>query len=583
MSRDYEINNIWDLLLFAFLKIYQGIEWFAWGVYAAIWWLWTLTPADWPVWAKALPFPVALLLLPAVLRPVAFFQRFLRPTLFGGARFASLREIRRNGMLRPGGRFLGAVKGRDIYLHGEGHCLTVAAQGGGKTTGLIIPTLLTYRAGPVVVTDPKGAITAQMAKDRAECGPVIVLNPWREELLNDPAFGVDLGDSGFNPLREVSESQEGRAAASLLASLLLPDMPGEDSYWRQEGRELLEWAMLWQAVYLPPEKRTLPHLHALLYDMGELTNLFELVARIDAKGSFAKAALRTGANKFQGLIDAGAGGQLAGIVGTASTALKIYSEGTRLAAHVSCDGFSLADLKGGGALTLFLVCPPDKLVGDDRKWLNLVLALICQQVGKPGLAVETVLLLDEFPALGYLPNLMGSLEQFREAGLRAHLIAQNPGQIVMTYGADGLSRLWGGCETKQFFRIADPAQAQLISQWLGERTERQWSRSSDGRETVSLVGVPLVRAEELTRMKANRQVIMRTGMRPIRANVVPFYKRREWAARVEPNPYRGGGRPGGAVSPSLPLPQGRAPAADIQGAGYRVVRPESDKDREAAE
>ncbi|BBK42456.1 hypothetical protein STVA_24760 [Allostella vacuolata] len=55
--------------------------------------------------------------------------------------------------------------------------------------------------------------------------------------------------------------------------------------------------------------------------------------------------------------------------------------------------------------------------------------------------------MDEFPALGYLPNLLPSLKQFREAGLRAHLIAQNPGQVLQVYGQDGLRRLWGAPNT----------------------------------------------------------------------------------------------------------------------------------------
>lgn len=509
-------------------------------------WGWNQTPESWPVLVRAgAVFVAAIVLLNltglAIRRGPRALVDAIRgvPAIFGRARFASLRELRRAGLLRPGGRFLGQVRGRDLALHGEGHCLTVAAQGSGKTTGLIIPTLITYRDGSVVVTDPKGAITAQTRRLRSEAGRVVVLNPWREELRDDPAFGLDLGDDGFNPLQLVGLDRDGQSAAATLAGLILPDMPGESSYWREEARELLEWGMLFQAVHYPPHMRTLPGLRAMLYDLAELTDGMKELATGEPRDG-AKGRLQETAAKFYGMAAAGAGAQLAGTQGTATTALKIYARDTHLGDHVSTPaGFRLADLKGDPPLTLFVICPPGHLVSDDRKWLNLVLALVMQQVGKPGAARETVLLMDEFPALGFLPNLLPSLEQFREAGLRAHLIAQNPGQVIQIYGQDGLRRLWGVSEYKQFFRITDPEQARLLSDWLGQRTVRTENRSARGDVSTGLAGVPLIRPEELSGMPRDRQIIVRPEGRPVLAKVAPFFRRKEWAGIVDRNPYRG--------------------------------------------
>lgn len=503
-------------------------------------WLWEQTPQQWPVVGRLALLLALLVVGPRLVRVlVVYGWRALRrmPRTFGRARFASVGELRRAGLLKPGGRFLGALKGHGIAMHGEGHCLTVAAQGSGKTTGLILPTLITYRAGSVIVTDPKGAITAQTRRLRSQLGRVVILNPWRQELMADKSFALDLGDDGFNPLQLVGTDYEGRAAAARLAALLLPDMPGEESYWRAEARELLEWCMLFQATHYPKPMRTLPGLRAMLYDSAELLAGMEQLAKGEPR-SGPQGVLQAGAAKFHGMAAMGAGAQFVGAQGTATTALKIYDEGSALAQHVSRDGFRLADLKGDKPVTLYLICPPGHLVGDDRKWLNLVLALITQEIGKPGVARETLLLMDEFPALGYLPNLLPALEQFREAGLRAHLIAQNPGQVIQTYGQDGLRRLWGVAEYKQFFRVTDPEQARLLSEWLGQRTV--WSESRNARDEASsgLAGVPLIRPEELAGMSRGRQIIIRPEGRPVSAQVVPFFKRREWAAQLDPNPYR---------------------------------------------
>jgi type IV secretion system protein VirD4 len=520
------LNEAFEFVVWGFIQVGHGLAW-----------TWGQTPPDWPWWGRLLLLVFVVLILPRLVRRL---WRMLRgfPKIFGRARFASLRELRRAGMLKPGGRFLGRVKGRDVFLHGEGHCLTVAAQGSGKTTGLIIPTLIGYRGGSVVVTDPKGAITAQTRRLREKAGRVVVLNPWREELAGDPAFGLDLGDDGFNPLQLVGADPEGRAAASTLAGLVLPDMPGESTYWREEARELLEWAMLFQATHYPAHMRTLPALRAMLYDAAELVEGMKELATGEPREG-AKGALQATAAKFYGMTAMGAGAQFIGAQGTATTALKIYAEGTRLADHVSRrGGFRLTDIKGETPLTVYLICPPGHLVSDDRKWLNLVLALITQQIGKPGAARETVLLMDEFPALGHLPNLLPSLEQFREAGLRAHLIAQNPGQVLQVYGQDGLRRLWGVAEYKQFFRITDPEQARLLSDWLGQRTVQTENRNAKGEASTGLAGVPLIRPEELAGLPRGRQIIMIPEHRPAFGQVVPFFRRREWAAAVDPNPYR---------------------------------------------
>jgi type IV secretory pathway TraG/TraD family ATPase VirD4 len=83
---------------------------------------------------------------------------------FGKSRWARGRDLKREGMLKPGGLFLGQFRARkrslfrryDLYHHGEGHFITIALPGGGKTTAAVIPPLLTATEGSFVVTDPKG-------------------------------------------------------------------------------------------------------------------------------------------------------------------------------------------------------------------------------------------------------------------------------------------------------------------------------------------------------------------------------------------------------------------------------------------
>ncbi|WP_267426728.1 type IV secretory system conjugative DNA transfer family protein [Methylobacterium sp. GC_Met_2] len=519
----------------------RNAMWAFWAyLWAAIQYLWNLTPYDWPIWAKLLIYPIVLTLIRMLV--VGWHDIWdgllgRKGDVFGKAKFANMNDLKRAGMLQPGGRFLGQFKGRNISLHGEGHILTIAAQGGGKTTGLIIPTLLSYTTGTVIVTDPKGAITAQTKAMRETLGPVIVLNPWNEELKSDPSFGLDLGDHGFNPLQLVGPDAQGMDAAAKVTGIILPDKKGGDPYWTREGRALLEWAMLFTAVTQPKGMLNLPNVRAMLMATPDLMKAFKAVYEGNQKGP-GWPTLKEGAAKYIGMLGKEAGGQFNGILGAATDALKIYGIERTLANHVAAKGFDLTTLKGDKPITVYVICPPDHLIGDDVAWLNLTLALICQQIGKPGFARETVLLVDEFPALGFLPNLMGSLEQFREAGLRAHLIAQNPGQILSIYQKEGMVRLWGCCDVKQFFRFTDYQHAKDVSDWAGEITTLTTTKNARGEESVSMVGTPLIRPEELVGMKADAQIILRPAMHPIRAKIFPYFKSGKWRDMVQPNPYR---------------------------------------------
>ena len=63
---------------------------------------------------------------------------------------------------------------------GTGHCLTFAPTGAGKGVSVVVPNLLSY-PGSVVCLDPKGAIAAVTARQRAAMGQdVILFDPFGE-------------------------------------------------------------------------------------------------------------------------------------------------------------------------------------------------------------------------------------------------------------------------------------------------------------------------------------------------------------------------------------------------------------------
>ena len=77
-----------------------------------------------------------------------------------------------------------------------------------------------------------------------------------------------------------------------------------------------------------------------------------------------------------------------------------------------------------------------------------------------------------------------------------------------------------------------------MSEVAGERTARK-ARDVNAGDAESDVGVPLIRPEKVRGLRKWRQIIIVDEMdHPIKAKLIPYFKRKKWAKLVDDNPYR---------------------------------------------
>ena len=101
------------------------------------------------------------------------YQRRWRPstTSFGTACWATEQCVKIAEMLGNVGIILGrTMSGKLIRVASYCHVLLVGATGSGKGVSIIIPNLLTYFRGSVIVFDCKGDLYATVGKRRAREG-----------------------------------------------------------------------------------------------------------------------------------------------------------------------------------------------------------------------------------------------------------------------------------------------------------------------------------------------------------------------------------------------------------------------------
>lgn len=447
---------------------------------------------------------------------------------FGNARIARWSDLRKAGLTKPGGLLLGRSRGRAIFHNGEGHLLTIGGTGGGKSSGLVVPALCELTEGAVVVTDPSGELTAMTARRRAEIGPVVFLNPFGSVFEADT--GLTYPDDGMNLLAHLDPAgpnfiSEVSAFARLL---MVTDRRESGSYWNDEGAEFLSLLIAATLLYEEPDCHDLTFIYRRARDSAEAME--DYLWHLAGKG---RAAIADDATRFASMLK-DAPQQWQGVISKVALATKRYAPGEPLGVHVAKNGFDVRRLKRE-RVTVFLLVP-SSMLPTALPWLNLLFGIFSQAVAQPGPRAPVTLLLDETPALGYLPDLRSTMAQNRKAGLRVWIFTQTYAALAgpEMYGGEGMKELMGLCVTKQFFAIDEPEVCEMVSRMAGQRS--LWNPSTSG--TAGDVGQPLIRPEDVRGLRKWHQFILRGGMRnPIRGRLVPYFSKKRWRAMVDPNPY----------------------------------------------
>ncbi|MGY4831820.1 type IV secretory system conjugative DNA transfer family protein (plasmid) [Sphaerotilaceae bacterium SBD11-9] len=164
-----------------------------------------------------------------LLAPGALFLLPSKRSLFGDARFATSREIRKAGLLGADGVVVGKYKGKFLMFGGSQHVMLTAPTRSGKGVGVVIPNLLTW-AESTVVLDVKKENHAYTSKYRRVHG--------------QPCYLFDPAPSGYrthrwNPLTYVSDDPNFRIDdIQKIAGFFFPDLQGTDPIWTATPRSL---------------------------------------------------------------------------------------------------------------------------------------------------------------------------------------------------------------------------------------------------------------------------------------------------------------------------------------------------------
>ena len=459
-------------------------------------------------------------------------------TTYGSSRWATRAEIDRARLFRAAGVFLGRLGDRYLRHDGPEHVMAFAPTRSGKGVGLVIPTLLSW-TGSAVVHDIKGENWQLTAGWRQRFSHCLLFNP------------TDPRSARYNPLLEVRKGPDEVRDVQNIADILV-DPEGaleRRNHWEKTSHALLVGAIL--HVLYAEEEKTLARVATFLSDpqrsfQHTLRKMMETnhlgTTEQPAVHPVVASAAREVLNKSEN--------ERSGVLSTAMSFLGLYRDPTVAATTAACD-WRIADLVDAERpVSLYLVIPPSD-ISRTKPLVRLVLNQIGRRLterleGDPGKRRrhQLLMMLDEFPALGRLDFFETALAFMAGYGIRAYLIAQSLNQISKAYGEN--NAILDNCHVRIAFASNDERTAKRISDALGTATELRAQRNYAGHRLspwLSHVMVsrqetarPLLTPGEVMQLPSSDELVLVSGLPPIRARKLRYYKDRNFTGRVLPVP-----------------------------------------------
>ncbi|WP_447753375.1 conjugal transfer protein TraG [Sphingopyxis fribergensis] len=459
-------------------------------------------------------------------------------TTYGSARWGTAGELDAAGLFGGKGVFLGRVGGRYLRHNGPEHVMAFAPTRSGKGVGLVVPTLLSW-TGSTVVHDIKGENWQLTAGWRSRFSHALLFNP------------TDAASAKYNPLLEVRRgANEVRDVQNIADILVDPEGALERrSHWEKTSHSLLVGAIL--HVLYAEEEKTLARVAAFLSDpQRPFTATLRRMMTTNHLGSgdapivhpVIASAAREVLNKSEN--------ERSGVLSTAMSFLGLYRDPTVALVTSACD-WRIADLvEAEHPLSLYLVIPPSD-ISRTKPLVRLILNQIGRRLtekldaeGKGGRRHDLLMMLDEFPALGRLDFFETSLAFMAGYGVRAFLIAQSLNQIDKAYGEH--NSIIDNCHVRVAFATNDERTAKRISDALGVATEQRAMRNYAGHRLAPWLAHvmvsrqetarPLLTQGEVMQLPAEDELVLISGMAPVRAKKLRYYEDRNFRGRVAAPP-----------------------------------------------
>lgn len=461
-------------------------------------------------------FTIGGLFLSAVLSGTAL-------TRFGQTHWQKASEMARNNFFaKPGtGFILGKMgkpnsRGKLITSKVFPHALIVAPTGRGKTSGFVIPNLLTFK-GSAVVLDVKGENFRHTARHRASKGDKVYRFA--------PTDWHDRRSHRYNPLLRIYQMDDPdrqQMELQLLASLFLQADSDRVQGLLKGGIDLFVAAGL---LAFERKKPTLGEIYRISASGGNKQK--EYMQRRDEVQNRAARLI------FERLASTNNDTLTSYVSLLMTSGLDQWSNPAIDAATTESD-FDFGTIRKK-PFTVYLVVAPNMVKPMAPLirlfFSNLISSLQDKEPGRDE-PWPVMIMLDEFNRLGKMPIVVDSIETLRSYKGHLAIVTQTIPALDEIYGENTRLALQGNAGIKLYLTPSDPKTTTELSEAVGKTTKRVVTKSRaigrnpfEGRSMSERTEEAyLLPEDEAKRLSLDDIILVVDAQMPIRAKRIKYYE-----------------------------------------------------------
>ena len=449
-------------------------------------------------------------------------------TKFGKTHWQRAGELKRNGFFNaPGSGFiLGKMtsprrRGRYLSSSVYPHVLCVAPTGRGKTTGFVIPNLLTFR-GSTVVLDVKGENFEATARHRAADGDDVYRFA--------PTDWNDRRSHRYNPLLRIAgllDPNQQQMELQLLATLFLQTDNDRTSGLLKGGIDLFVAAGL---LSFERKRPTLGEIYRITASGGDKRKEF-MKRRDEVQNTAAKLIFERMASTNNDTLTS--------YISLLMTSGLDQWSNPAIDAATSTSDFDFRTIRKK-PFSVYLVVAPNMvrpMAALIRLFFSDLIASLQDREPGPDEPWPVMIMLDEFNRLGKMPIVVESIETLRSYRGHLAIVTQTIPALDEIYGENTRRALQGNAGIKLYLTPSDEKTVEELSGAVGMTTKRVVTRSRsigrnpfEGRSMSERTEeTSLLPKDEARRMSLDDIVMVVDAQMPVRAKRIryfddPFFK-----------------------------------------------------------
>lgn len=336
----------------------------------------------------------------------------------------------------------------------DGHALIIGGAGSGKSSGVAIPTLMSWKNRAFVI-DIKGELYEKTKRARGE-DMIKVFNP-------SSSFSC-----GYNPFYVLEMTDDLCSTAHEIAESIIP-LPADvkEPMWIKNARDYLCGAIL----YFYDKGKDFPETMIAIKSQSPKSLVSEIM---QSNNKDAIIYMST----FSDMADE----TLSGVFTEVSINVTPFATNKELISALSGSGNAITpnDLENG--YDVFICIEEHKL----EQWKTLITMIVNQfckffEQRKDGNSEPILFMLDEFPRLGKIESVATGLATLRSKKVQIMLYVQSKNQLDVIYGEKQAGSICDNCTYKAILKASEPATQKWCSDLVGtyDKTKKSSSTNAD--------------------------------------------------------------------------------------------------------